>query len=163
MKAARQAPIIGDGAWHLTFAISIFFGKLARIFYGMTRVGMTSGAPGMGPNGGVLTIIYRKHDMRWVLWYPTFLATPESKVAQQHPDWMIPGQDTLEQSIPATADWQTRLLDDGVSAWGDFQWRYDIAPAASANDTDASRRRSKLSGIASAIQERSSPKRDRCM
>ena len=79
----------------------------------------------------------RKYDMRWVLWYPTFLATPESKVAQQHPDWMIPGQETLEQSIPATADWQTRLLDDSVSKWGDYQWRYDIAPAASANDTDA--------------------------
>ena len=79
----------------------------------------------------------RKHDMRWVLWYPTFLATPESKVAQQHPDWMIPGQETLEQSIPATVDWQNRLLDNSVTTWGNYQWRYDIAPAASANDTDA--------------------------
>jgi len=79
----------------------------------------------------------RKHGMKWVLWYPTFLATPESKVAQQHPDWMIPGQETLEQSIPATVDWQSRLLDESVGAWGDFQWRYDIAPAASANDSDS--------------------------
>lgn len=79
----------------------------------------------------------RKHDMRWVLWYPTFLATPESKVGQEHPEWLISGQETLEQSIPATVDWQSRLLNDGVGAWGDFQWRYDIAPAASANDTDA--------------------------
>jgi hypothetical protein len=78
----------------------------------------------------------RKHNMRWVLWYPTFLATPESKVAQQHPDWLIPGQETLEQSIPATADWQNRLLDNSVTTWGNYQWRYDIAPAASANDTD---------------------------
>jgi hypothetical protein len=78
-----------------------------------------------------------KHDMRWVLWYPTFLATPESKVAQQHPGWLIPGQDTLEQSIPATVDWQGRLLDDSVASWGNYQWRYDIAPAASSNDTDA--------------------------
>jgi hypothetical protein len=79
----------------------------------------------------------RKHDMRWVLWYPTFLATSESKVGQEHPEWLIPGQEALEQSISATLDWQTRLLNDGVSAWGDFQWRYDIAPAASANDTDS--------------------------
>jgi hypothetical protein len=79
----------------------------------------------------------RKHDMRWVLWYPTFLATPESKVAQQHPDWIIPGQETLEQSIPATVDWQGRLLDNSVATWGNYQWRYDIAPAASANDSDA--------------------------
>jgi hypothetical protein len=78
-----------------------------------------------------------KYGMKWVLWYPTFLATPQSNVAQQHPDWLIRGQDTLEQSIPATADWQTRLLDDSVRDWGNYQWRYDIAPAASGNDTDA--------------------------
>jgi len=78
-----------------------------------------------------------KYDMRWVLWYPTFLATQQSKVGQQHPEWMISGQQTLEQSIPETVDWETQLLNDGVNDWGDFQWRYDIAPAASANDTDA--------------------------
>lgn len=78
-----------------------------------------------------------KYGMKWALWYPTFLATAESKVAQQHPDWMIPGQQVLEQSIAATADWQRQLVSDGVKDWGDFQWRYDIAPAASANDTDA--------------------------
>jgi hypothetical protein len=79
----------------------------------------------------------RKHDMRWVLWYPTFLATPESRVAQPHPNWLIPGQETLEQSIPDTIDWQSKLLDDSVNAWGNYEWRYDIAPAASSNDTDA--------------------------
>lgn len=79
----------------------------------------------------------RKYGMKWVLWYPTFLATQGSKVAQQHPNWLIPGQQTLEQSIPETAEWQRRLLDDSVAAWGDYQWRYDIAPAASSNDTDA--------------------------
>jgi hypothetical protein len=90
-----------------------------------------------GPEWNRTNEYLRKHDMRWVLWYPTFLATSESKVAQQHPEWMIPGQQVLEQSIPGTIDWQSQLLNDGVRAWGDFQWRYDIAPAASANDTDA--------------------------
>jgi hypothetical protein len=89
------------------------------------------------PDWARTTTYLRKHDMNWVLWYPTFLATSESKVALQHPDWLIPGQQTLEQSIPGTADWQSRLLDDSVSAWGNYQWRYDIAPAASSNDTDA--------------------------
>lgn len=91
----------------------------------------------IGPDWKRTTDYLRKHEMKWVLWFPTFLATPESRVAQQHPDWLIPGQETLEQSISATADWQSRLLDDSVSAWGDYQWRYDIAPAYSANDTDA--------------------------
>jgi len=90
-----------------------------------------------GPDWQRTTEYLRKHDMRWVLWYPTFLATPDSKVVQQHPDWIIPGQKTLEQSITGTVGWQSRLLNDGVSSWGDFQWRYDIAPAASANDTDS--------------------------
>ncbi len=90
-----------------------------------------------GPDWRRTNDYVRKHGMRWVLWYPTFLATPESKIAQQHPDWLIPGQEVLEQSISATADWQSQLLNEDVNAWGDFQWRYDIAPAASANDTDA--------------------------
>ncbi len=79
----------------------------------------------------------QKYGMKWVLWYPTFLATAQSQVAQRHPDWLIPGQQTLEQSIPATVDWQAELLDHSVQSWGDYQWRYDIAPAASANDSDA--------------------------
>jgi len=90
-----------------------------------------------GPDWRLTTDYLRKHDMKWVLWYPTFLATTRSKVAQQHPDWVIPVHDAFEQSIPATAEWQNRLLDDSVKAWGDYQWRYDIAPAASANDTDS--------------------------
>ncbi len=90
-----------------------------------------------GPDWKRTNDYLKKHDMKWVLWYPTFLATKMSKVGQQHPEWLIPGQDTLEQSISATGDWQNRLLDQSISDWGDYQWRYDIAPAASANDTDA--------------------------
>jgi hypothetical protein len=89
------------------------------------------------PDWKKTTDYLHKNDMSWVLWYPTFLATPESRIVQEHSDWIIPGQETLEQSIPGTVDWQRRLLDDSVKAWGDYQWRYDIAPAASANDTDA--------------------------
>ncbi len=85
-----------------------------------------------------------KHGIKWALWYPTFLASLDSKVAQEHPDWVIANradspeawkQDVLEQSIKGTAEWQRRLLDRSVADWGDFQWRYDIAPAVSATDT----------------------------
>jgi hypothetical protein len=90
-----------------------------------------------GPDWQETTAYLRKHGMRWVLWYPTFLATPESAVAQKHPDWLLPYQQAFEQSIPATAAWQKNLLDRKVRGWGDFQWRYDIAPAASGTDTKA--------------------------
>jgi hypothetical protein len=89
------------------------------------------------PDWKQTTDYLRKHDMKWVLWYPTFLATPESKTGQQHSEWIVPGEKWLDQSIPATVDWQNDLLDKSVQAWGDYQWRYDVAPAASANDTDA--------------------------
>jgi hypothetical protein len=88
------------------------------------------------PEWRLTTDFLAKHGMRWVLWYPTFLATTDSIVGQEHPEWLIPGRQTLEQSIPATVDWQKALLDRGVKDWGEFQWRYDIAPAVSANDTD---------------------------
>ena len=88
-----------------------------------------------GPEWRRTTDYLRKHNMDWVLWEPTFLATPESDVAQKHPDWLISGQSVFEQSIPATREWQKKLLDDEVATWRDFQWRYDIAPAAAADDT----------------------------
>jgi hypothetical protein len=88
-----------------------------------------------GPEWRWANAYLAKHGMKWALWYPTFLATPESDVGQQHPEWLIPKQDVLEQSIKATADWQRQLLDKSVEAWGAFQWRYDIAPAVSATDT----------------------------
>ncbi len=90
-----------------------------------------------GPNWLATTAYLQKHGMRWVLWYPTFLATPQSAVAQQHPDWVLPDQLAFEQSNPETASWQNQLLDTSLSKWGNFQWRYDIAPAASATDTKA--------------------------
>src|SRR5690606_32119512 len=33
-------------------------------------------------------------------------------------------------SSPAATQWQLDLLNRRVAEWGDFQWRYDIAPAA---------------------------------
>jgi len=88
-----------------------------------------------GPDWRPVNEYLAKHGMKWVLWYPTFLATPDSKIGQQHPEWLIPKQDVLEQSLKATADWQRQILDRSVEAWGDFQWRYDIAPAVSETDT----------------------------
>ncbi len=88
-----------------------------------------------GPDWRLATNYLRKHGMRWSLWLPCFLTTPESEVAQQHPEWRIPGEFAFEQSIPDTRLWQEKLLDKGVDKWQDFQWRYDIAPAAAADDT----------------------------
>jgi hypothetical protein len=88
-----------------------------------------------GPDWRLTTDYLKKCGMGWVLWQPSFLATTESEVGRQHPDWIIPGQMVFEQSIPATREWQQQLLDADVKRWGEFQYRYDIAPAASASDT----------------------------
>jgi hypothetical protein len=89
-----------------------------------------------GPDWKQTTDYLAKYGMKWALWYPTFLATPTSRVAQEHPEWMAPGSLTLEQSIPATVDWQFKLLSEGVRRWGAFQWRNDGTPGFSASDTD---------------------------
>ena len=88
------------------------------------------------PDWKMTTDYLRKNDMKWVLWWPTFMAHPLSRVAQEHPEWMVPGQPSLNQSLPATMDYQNTLLDGGVSKWGDFQWRFDAPAAISKNDTD---------------------------
>ena len=88
-----------------------------------------------GPDWHLTLEYLAKQGMKWVLWYPTFLATRESRIGQEHPEWLIPKQDVFEQSITVTATWQGELLRKNVKAWGDFQWRYDIAPAVSATDT----------------------------
>ena len=88
-----------------------------------------------GPDWRLTTDFLTKHGMRWTLWQPTYVATPESKVAQEHPDWIIPGQMVLEQSIAATAAWQSNLLDKEVASWNDFQWRYDGPMGDAATDT----------------------------
>src|SRR4029077_5212328 len=78
------------------------------------------------PDWRVATQFLAKHGIKWALWYPTFLASLDSQVALEHPDWVIANragspedrkQDVLEQSIRATADWQRRLLDRSVAEW----------------------------------------------
>ncbi|MCX6621959.1 MAG: hypothetical protein NTY38_12970, partial [Acidobacteria bacterium] len=89
-----------------------------------------------GPDWRLTNDFVRKHGMRWVLWFPTFLATQGSRIGQQHPEWLSTNGAHFEQSIRATAEWQSDLLSKSVTDWGGFQWRYDIAPAESSNDTD---------------------------
>ena len=88
-----------------------------------------------GPEWRLTNDYLKKYGMKWALWQPTYLATAESKVAQEHPDWLIPGQMVLEQSIAGTAEWQKKLLDRDVAAWDDFQWSYDGPMGDAANDT----------------------------
>ncbi len=61
----------------------------------------------------------KKYGMRWVLWYPTFIATPESAVGQQHPDWLIPRRPVLEhpfrqQSIGRSNCWIEALKSGAI-------------------------------------------------
>ena len=89
-----------------------------------------------GPDWSLVTDYLNKYGMKWKLWFPTFLGTRDSIVGQKHPDWVIPGQFNLDQSIRGTIDWQYDLLKEAVAKWGDFQYRYDGGPAVATNDTD---------------------------
>ena len=63
-----------------------------------------------GPDWRLANEYAAKYGMKWLLWLPTFLATPTSKVGLEHPDWLVPGSLSLEQSIRGTAEWQYDLL-----------------------------------------------------
>jgi hypothetical protein len=89
-----------------------------------------------GPEWRLTNEFVKKHGMRWALWMPTYLATTGSRIGQQHPEWLTPDGEQFEQSIRATAEWESELLTRSVKEWGGFQWRYDGAPGYSANDTD---------------------------
>jgi hypothetical protein len=89
-----------------------------------------------GPEWRLTNEYLAKHGMKWLLWFPTHLATPTSRVGQAHPDWILPGGITFDQSIRATVEWQFDVLAKSVKTWGDFQWRFDGEVAYSANDTD---------------------------
>ena len=86
------------------------------------------------PEWGELTPYLKRHDMHFLVWFPTFMAYPGSRAVEHLgvetaiPDGGPSYDHGIDQSQPAATAWQRELLDEKVAQWGDFQWRWDGAP-----------------------------------
>lgn len=64
-----------------------------------------------------------KSDMRQLIYAFLYTVDLESKVAKEHPDWLI--GNTLDMSKPEVVAFMQGQLDGFVERWGDFEWRND--------------------------------------
>jgi hypothetical protein len=64
-----------------------------------------------------------KHGMGQLIYAFLYTVDPESKVAKEHPDWLIGG--TLDMSKPEVVEFMKGQLDTFVERWGNFEWRND--------------------------------------
>ena len=88
-----------------------------------------------GPDFRATGEYLRKSGMRQLIYAFLYTVDGESKVAREHPDWVING--TLDMSLPAVVEFMKGQLDGFVERWGDFEWRNDSVPTAprGADDT----------------------------
>jgi hypothetical protein len=135
-------PWVAEGGtaenWSCRLALDLYFTDLAR-YLGAGVLWDDAGwydewGSWNGPAFGLVTDYLGKHDMRQMVWLPTFISRPGSQVVR---DLGTPvalpngvwGYDTgVDQSRPEATAWQRKLLDQKVRRWGDFQWRLDGAP-----------------------------------
>lgn len=65
----------------------------------------------------------RKRDMGQLIYAFLYTVDPQSRVAREHPDWVVNG--TLDMSRPEVVAFMKGQLDEFVARWGDFEWRND--------------------------------------
>jgi hypothetical protein len=136
------APWIGTGGteenWSCRLALDLYFTDLAR-YMGAGVLWDDAGwydewGTWRGPAWGELTPYLKRHDMRFLVWFPTFMCHPGSRAVEHLgvetalPDGGPSYEHGIDQSRPAATAWQRDLLDEKVAQWGDFQWRWDGAP-----------------------------------
>ena len=84
-----------------------------------------------GPDFRTMGDYLRKSDMGQLIYAFLYTIDPKSKVAREHPDWVLKnGADlsathTLDMSQPPVVDFMKGQLDSFVTKWGDFEWRND--------------------------------------
>ena len=76
-----------------------------------------------GPDFKTTIDYLHKHGMGQLIYAFLYTVDPESKVAKEHPDWLIGG--TLDMSKPEVVAFMQGQLDAFVERWGDFEWRND--------------------------------------
>ena len=76
-----------------------------------------------GPDFRTTIAYLRKHDMGQLIYAFLYTVDAKSRVAQEHPDWLLGG--TLDMSRPEVVAFMQNQLDQFVARWGDFEWRND--------------------------------------
>jgi len=87
-----------------------------------------------GPDFRATGNYLRKSDMGQLIYAFLYTVDRQSKVAKEHPDWVI--GETLDMSQPAVVEFMKRQLDQFHDRWGDFEWRNDSTPTCPRNGDD---------------------------
>ncbi len=88
-----------------------------------------------GPDFATTIKYLAKHDMGQLIYAFLYTVDPESKVAREHPDWVLGGS-TLDMSKPEVVDFMVGQLDAFREKWGPFEWRNDSTPTCPDNGDD---------------------------
>jgi Melibiase len=95
-----------------------------------------------GPDFRTMGDYLRKSDMGQLIYAFLYTVDPKSKVAREHPDWVLNnGSDwsamhTLDMSKPQVVNFMKNQLDSFVAKWGDFEWRNDSMITSPDNGDD---------------------------
>jgi hypothetical protein len=87
-----------------------------------------------GPDFRTTGDYLRKSGMGQLIYAFLYTVDPQSKVAKEHPDWVI--GETLDMSKPEVVEHIKRQLDNFHDRWGDFEWRNDSTPTCPRNGDD---------------------------
>ncbi len=89
-----------------------------------------------GPDFKSANEYLRKYDMGLLIYAFLYTVDPESKVAKEHPDWLLNDGVTLDMSQPEVIDFMRGQLDTFRAKWGTFEWRNDSNPFSPKNGDD---------------------------
>jgi hypothetical protein len=87
-----------------------------------------------GPDFRATGDYLRKSAMGQLIYAFLYTVDLRSKVAKEHPDWVI--GETLDLSKPEVVAHMKRQLDNFHDRWGDFEWRNDSTPTCPRNGDD---------------------------
>ena len=95
-----------------------------------------------GPDFRTMGEYLRKSDMGQLIYAFLYTVDPQSKVAREHPDWIVKdgsgwsATNTLDMSRPEVVSFMKGQLDSFVAQWGDFEWRNDSMMTSRRNGDD---------------------------
>lgn len=81
-----------------------------------------------GPDWRTANEYLAENDMGLLIYAFLYTVEHDSKVAQEHPEWLCDDGATLDMSLPEVVEFMKGQLDDFYARWGAFEWRNDSCP-----------------------------------